>query len=670
MSAFACWPGGWTPLTERRPPGPPGPWPSVGPAAARVTVALLLFGAAPLRAQDPTPPPRPVPTDSLRLRRDSARALPKTPHAEADSLGIERELRRAGADSLGVAGDSARAAALAALAGARQDTAPERRQAYPAPLELPGDGYAAAVYEWDLSEQLRTGALSLLDLLVNGLPGFTSVRASYYGGPHHLLDGLLGAGFVRVLVDGRELDPLEGGQIDLTRISLVRLERVRALRHADGWTIELSTLRHDRPDAYSRITAGTGEPGLELLRGTFTNGLGRDFTIATAIDLLNVTSGDLQSDRFDFWGKLSWIPTDNRAGIELQWKSESLERTVLENEDVDRRELFLYARGDITRGIQGALFAGSSELRADDEALAESRHAGFSLVGRHERGYARLGLEVRDAAFLPSVSGRASLGAALAPGLTVDLAARADSWRVFGTSGVRGGVRWAPGFGVALVLSGEAATGTRGVPLPQTGTADSVSYDVIEGAAEIAVGPFRLTERIGYQKLGGRLSLGTAFDPPGSLPGSTELQTFETAGSGPILPLGSILRGLEPIRLRGVWRYGRVLSGEFPPFLPQNIVRGEIFFHDEFFDGNLELRLGLALHRRTEWSAPLASDPQSGLVVVPGYTMFDWNLLIRIGTVRIWWRVENLSSVQAEDIPGLAFPINRNAFGVKWEFFN
>jgi len=44
--------------------------------------------------------------------------------------------------------------------------------------------------------------------------------------------------------------------------------------------------------------------------------------------------------------------------------------------------------------------------------------------------------------------------------------------------------------------------------------------------------------------------------------------------------------------------------------------------------------------------------------------------MIRILGVRVYWRFENLTAAEGQDLPGLPFPVRRSVFGVKWEFLN
>jgi len=67
---------------------------------------------------------------------------------------------------------------------------------------------------------------------------------------------------------------------------------------------------------------------------------------------------------------------------------------------------------------------------------------------------------------------------------------------------------------------------------------------------------------------------------------------------------------------------------------------------------------------------PAPTSSSSVPVTIPSYGFIDWNLMIRILGVRVYWRFENLSAEQGQDVPGALFPVRRSVFGVKWEFLN
>ena len=87
-------------------------------------------------------------------------------------------------------------------------------------MRPPADGWSWSTYEWDREQILRSNAMTLEDLLSELVPGFTTLRTTWFGGPHYAIHGALGPGFLTVAMDGRELTTLDAGQVDLTRVAL------------------------------------------------------------------------------------------------------------------------------------------------------------------------------------------------------------------------------------------------------------------------------------------------------------------------------------------------------------------------------------------------------------------------------------------------------------------
>ena len=55
---------------------------------------------------------------------------------------------------------------------------------------------------------------------------------------------------------------------------------------------------------------------------------------------------------------------------------------------------------------------------------------------------------------------------------------------------------------------------------------------------------------------------------------------------------------------------------------------------------------------------------------MPAYTFLDWNMAIRILTVVVYYRYDNITGFSASDFSGLSYPGTRSVFGVKWTFLN
>jgi len=556
------------------------------------------------------------------------------------------------------------------LTGTLADSAADQRfQQIAAEMRPPAEGWSWSTYEWNRDEILRSNAMTLEDLLSELVPGFTTLRTTWFGGPHYAIQGALGPGFLSVSMDGRELTTLDAGQVDLTRVALAGVESVRVRRRADGWIAEVTTLRREKRSAYSRITGGTGDPGLSRLRLLFSNGLGRSFNLGTAIDLLDA-GGDNPSSDFNFWGRVEWLPGGGDAGVELHWVSEKVERSVYSEETFNRSELFLRGRGNLGDHVQVEAFAGRTGLSEEGESVLTVANGGFRLSGETGDGWFRSAFQLWDDPAYAVVDLDLDAGYEALPWLSLNAGGTLASWNDFGTSELRAGAAAAvqP---LRLTLTADGATGTRGVSYPTLGTADSVSFDLAAAGVALRVGPFTFSGRGEYQKLSRQLPFGAIFDREQPAGGGIELGLAEGGMVGPIIPLGLVLDEVAPIMLRGFYRYANVLDGTDPLYVPQGVARAELFWHDSFFDEELEVNASFGLNYRD--SMLTAPEPGSGSAIpvrVPSYRFVDWNLMIRILGVRVYWRFDNVTAATGQDLPGLPFPIRRSVFGVKWEFLN
>jgi hypothetical protein len=556
------------------------------------------------------------------------------------------------------------------LTGTLADSAAEERfQQIAEVMAPPSEGWSWSTYEWDRDAILRSNAMTLEDLLSELVPGFTTIRTTWFGGPHYAIQGVLGPGFLSVSMDGRDLTTLDAGQVDLTRIALASVESVRVRRRADGWVAEVTTLRRDKRSAYSRITGGTGDPGLSRLRLVFANGLGRDFNLGTAIDLLD-TGGDTPSSDFNFWGRVEWLPGGGDSGLELHWVSEKMERSVYDSEEFNRTELFVRGRGDLGDHYQVEAFAGTTGLSQEGESVRKVANGGFRLSGDWGNGWFRTALGLWDDPMYPIVDVDLDAGYQVLRWLSLNAGGRLGSWNDFGTSELRVGAA-AVVRPLRLTLTADGASGSRGISYPAVGRADSVSFDLVAGGLALQLGPFALSGRGEYQKLSRQMPFGAVFDREQNPRAGVDLGIAEFGLDGPLIPLGLVLEGVSPVRLRGFFRYANVIEGTDPLYVPETVARAEVFWHDIFFEDELEVSASFGLNYRDDMlTAPTPSSGGTVPVTVPSYGFIDWNLMIRILGVRVYWRFENLTAEQGQDLPGLFFPVRRSVFGVKWEFLN
>lgn len=546
---------------------------------------------------------------------------------------------------------------------------------FPDRLSLADTGYGREIASWDREQLLDASALSLLDFLRDHAPAVMGLRIGHNAGPHHLMDGLAGPGLVRVRVDGREALPLAAAQVDLSRLDLARIDQLRLVRTGPETLIEVTTVRHDGREAYSRVTGGTGQPSTELLRGVFANGLGDHFGVGLTVDFLNDAASPSPVNRLATSARFGWIPVGGRAGLELVWRSESVERTTFRPEAFNRGSLYLHGRADLTEGVQAELWAGGSSLTPQTDLAGGAGIRPFSadqaqleVTAAGERGFLRVGARSASTGAFPDLDLSASAGLRLSGSLTVRASGGLASWERFETSELGAGLTYRPGLGTGLTLHASWGTGTRGASRPLSGRAVHFGYDALTAGASADLGPYRVTGRVVNRRLGPQLPFGAPFDSAMAVGPSVETTALESRIAGPLLPGGGWIG--ENFRVRGSWVHqGPAERGAAPRYLPADYLEGEIRFNDRYFDDNLEVRLGLMLEHRGELLAPRPGAVQPELV--PAQTRVNSEVVFVVDEVfRLWWRPENLRRALHEDFPGLPFGITRNVFGVTWEFFN
>lgn len=632
---------------------------SVGRVGGRpLLLALLLAaGARPLAAG---PPPDAVSADTLPS--DSAAAAADTVPARPDSLRAERE--------------------------------PYFPEAFPVPDTV----YSAVVWRCDRSCLLDHSAHNLLDLLESELPGSVPLRGTFFGGPHHLTQGLLGPALTEVRAGELPLPGLSSSQVDLSRVPLAWLSEVQVIRRAGELTIRLVPVRHRTPEAYSRVTAGSGEPNLSLVRGLFTNGIGRHLAVSTGVDLLN-TDGPLSgSDRLDFWGMASWTPGDGAGGVELLWRTQNVTRAGLPSDAGDggpsrfrRRDAYVQARGELASGVRVQLAAGRSEWsertpdvggptrpgggRAGDRQdgqgpRVEAEGAVLSLQAERAWGFGRASFRTWTGSARPTVAGRLAAGVRPLDGVRVDGSVRAGRWDGFSTRSYGGGIRWSPDLGLGVTVHASASRGTRGVPRPWLGEADSVRFEEYRGGLSASLGPYRLSGLASRQELDRQLAFSSAFDRDLS-PAVPEPEILVGQGSleGPILPLGELLGAdVNPLELDLTVRRSQSRGAGRPLFVPRELAQLGVRFRDQFFQEDLGVNLRLASRYRSQMRTVDVGTGRAA--TVPARTTAEFSIVLRIVAARIWYRSENLGRVLIGNLAGQRLPPRRTSFGIKWEFTN
>ena len=622
-----------------------------------VVLAVPVAPGRPAQAQETD---RPAPADSARA--DSL---------VADSL-VADSLAELEADSLVGPLDQP-------LVGTLQDSTQDESYALlAAPLDLPPTASSTVVMDLDRDRILQSNALTLLELLEE-YPGFMPLRATWFGGPHQVMAGALGPAFLTVLVNGREVTAMDGAQPDLTRFPLAYLQRVRLVRASAGWLVELTTLAREKRDAYSRIEGGTGDPGLSRLRLVFDNGLGRSFRVAASADLVDAT-GEHPSNDFDFFGLVEWVPGEGQSGLSFTYESESVDRDVYFPVSLRRSELFLRGQVELGESLRLDAFGGQTGWKQEDaEAVAEVEpddrsvvSGGVALRGDWDRFWTRAALAAWISDYHPEMQVDGDVGGRVFGPLSADAGVRFAAWSGFDALEMRGGV--SIDLPLNLTLRALGATGTRGVSYPTVEQVDSLGFDQVTGRLDFERMSISLYGLVEHQNLDRQLPFRSVFDRfQTATENPVKVTAFEVGGNVPLIPLSWLLHDVSPIRLGGFWRYQAVEAPLEAMYTPKYLVRGVLGFEDEFFDGNLGVNLGLGLKYRGTMGAPsidAATEESSSLVTIPDYMYVDWNMGIRVLSVIIYYRYDNITGINAFDFPELQFPGRRTVFGVKWTFLN
>ena len=562
------------------------------------------------------------------------------------------------------------------LAGVLADSADDGRFALLAPPLPPGPQAGESV-SWDRARIRFSNAVTLSELVAEMVTGVSLLRGDFYGGPHHLVDGPFGPAAVQVRIDGRPVPPMIGSQVDLTRIPLVALDGVSVRRGAAGLEIDLTMLRREEAKAYSRVEAGTGQPGAETLRLAFTNGATSDFTVAAGYDLFEASAGT-PSEFQSLYANVAWAPGDGSSGLDVQVDAASFTRTVGTLQTGNRRRAVLGGRHQLSNRLQLSGWVGSSlhelDERPETGALAtrdEAADVGVEIRGNWDRTWARAGVRWIDHPSMASTSVDAAVGGRLTDDITFTAAGSMGRWEDFDTREGRVGVDWTlPVAGI--VVGAEGSSGVRGAPFVSAGSlSDSVRFEAIAGRIVVPVSGFVVAARAGHQRVDRQLAFGSGFDAAGGFQPAAHVTGLEVSLDGPLLPMSWLIDEMDPVRIRGSYRRNIVETSRDPLLVPENSIRGELFIQDTFLEGDLQVRLALGIDRRDAWFAPaIPGSGVSGPVPVPASTSWDIDLNVRIVGMIIFWRIDNLARDVQQDLPGFEFPASRGMFGLRWEFLD
>ncbi len=560
-------------------------------------------------------------------------------------------------------------------------------------------GWETGVWVWAEDEIAASGALTLVDLFLE-VPGILPLLTGDYATPQVATAFGMGGGRIRVLRDGFELFPLEGGVPDFTRIGLAGIGRVRLVRGGTELRIELTSLDQHDARPFSVIEAGTGDLNTNFLRGAFLGPRALGGSVAAGLERVDSrgSRGDEPGQRTGTWLRYQ-VHRGDEAGLALDFRrmgsSGEIETYAAE---VTRTDWTVRGRARVAGRLTGEAYYGRSIHDMGDTREAYGAEGGTrSQVG--VRAFFEGPGVIASAAYrrfegdaLPRGRLEASLEAwaGAAGGLAFD--ADRATWRGTTATTTRARAWTAPFWGLSLFGSWENGTaGARPGPVmdrsppPDTSAAEPSDTTATQADEEPA---FHLSDRTATR-------VGAMFSWRGLALSGARLRLEADS----LLPLG-----LEPDRgqpaLPGGVRSGWELWGRIPaPFmvglaatgslqqweqawsyLPERIYQASLDYHRTFLEsGNFELWLSLGVRGRDPMTVRQVLStgededgaPTLELASVPFAQSWYGKIQARIVTVRIFVGWENFTIRRnLQDFPDRLLPQTRAVYGLRWTMWN
>lgn len=561
-----------------------------------------------------------------------------------------------------------------------------------------GRGWATDAWVWAQEDIAASGALTLVDLLLD-VPGILPLLTGDFATPQVVTAFGMGGGRIRVLRDGFELFPLEGGVPDFTRIGLAGIGRVRLVRGGTELRIELTSLEHHDARPFSLIQAGTGDLNTNFLRGSFLGPHALGGSVAAGLERLDSrgSRGDEPGQRTGAWVRYQLHRGDD-AGLAVDFRrmgsSGEIEAYAAE---VTRTDWTVRGRARVGGRVTGEAYYGESTHDVGDTREAYVREGGTrSQAGvralveapgfRALAAYRRFGGDD-----LPKARLEASVEAQAASmgGLSADL--DRASWQGASTLTKRARAWTASLWGFSLFGSWESGSaGARlGPVMDRTPPPDTSAVEEPDTTTASEEEPrFHLSDRTATR-------VGAMFSWRGLVASGARLRLEADS----LLPLG-----LEPDRgqpaLAGGVRSGWELWGKIPmPFLtglavngslqqwdadwsylPERTYRASFDYHRTFLEsGNFELWLSLGVRGHepmTVRQVLSTTEDEDGIPVhelasVPFAQSWYGRIQARIVTVLIFVGWENFTIRRnLQDFPDRLLPQTRAVYGLQWTMWN
>jgi hypothetical protein len=497
-------------------------------------------------------------------------------------------------------------------------------------------------------------------------------------------------------MDGWEIQPLASVTLDLQQIALGDLEAVRVERGLTETRIYLTTFRLRDRRPFAQVELADGDFNNRILRGFFARQVGERNVVQGLYDLIDTDGFRRQQPYTATTYDARWTHSFGEGrGLQLEFRKLGETR----GDDQHLRYLELADRYDLLlRGSWqvGALqlygVAGRSWRNHDgiDTTSFEGSGTQAGLTAAYALPIGWLSAEARlfqgEGGFAPNAA-EVSARADLALTSRFEVAGEVRSLSRGGEAGLEaeGSARFSPLR--HLSLFGSLAGGTRGIPFVQDSLrtrrtfgglgrpvgVDTITIDTLDAFRELRsnVAGFRAGAEWGKPGalLGAALvrsdanriaAFGLAWDagvPPVDAGAVTAIEAYANA---PLV--------WDWLRVDG-W-YAQVPEAGGRPYLPKNLGRVALQYHDVFYTGNLEPTVRLEAFFRGP-ALTLEPDGRTFGPQTETYAIFNFFLQIRVLDVRAFLLAENLLNRQiAFDVTGNSLPGARTMYGVRWFFRN
>jgi hypothetical protein len=528
-------------------------------------------------------------------------------------------------------------------------------------------------YTFTRDSLVLSNVQTLSDLLAH-IPGVYVARGGIYGAGEIVMYGGRGAAGLEIYWDGVPYLPLGRDPVflDPARISLAPLERIDVIVLPASLRVYLVTLRQRSTETASQVGVATGEVKTANYRGAFLRRWRSGLGLSLVADYNNNDgiegSSSTAFNAVDLWVKAEYVPSA-RFGASYQTLSSRWHRSaghLTADWNPQRRDgifrVFAAVRDDGVGLRAQATFATTSVSR--DGAVPDRSLSQTALEVANDWSRAHIGLAIRKVDNARPWQFEGTGAWSPFPGLTLAGDARHAEYSR-GRSGNRAHLAAGLILPAGLSLHSDVAwahdlqapfdssdTGQRTVD-----ASGAVRWDRRWVSLEVGG-----ATRDPFTPIGFPVAI-SAIDSSGPLHLSPTQRTRYFTAHGAV-------RLLPGLQVSG-W-YFDPLVREGNDLEPPHHGRLSLTFYSKFWrvyrSGIFALRSELAMDSWSRGTAGL--DSAGALRILPGATVGEVNVEVRIAGVTIFWVQRNVTLQRASYVPGLDYPRRFQFYGVRWLFTN